>query len=153
MSQIPHSEPSSVAASVFRYSYNADFSALQTMRDHLRMLPEFLALHEDISHALMIIITELMTNAIRHGSNENSAKSIGLGLTFHQAHITCIIEDNGPGFDRASIPDPTSPEHIHRTHGRGLYIVEHLANQVNYEYLNNIMRILVTVSIDSPIEE
>jgi serine/threonine-protein kinase RsbW len=98
---------------------------------------------EEQRDSLMIIITEMMTNAIKHGSKDLADAVVHLGITFSQDSITCIIEDSGPGFERSSIPDPTLPEYIHREHGRGIYITEHLANAVQYIHTDNTMRIIV----------
>ena len=42
------------------------------------------------------------------------------------------IEDEGPGFDRSSVPDPTSEENLERLHGRGILLMEAYMDKVEY---------------------
>ena len=113
------------------------------MRKDLLSLESFTVLDEEKKDALLIIITELMTNAIKHGSKQDEQKDVFLGLTFNVETVFCIIEDKGSGFERSTIPDPTLPEYILREHGRGIFITEHLADEVRYQYADNTMRIIV----------
>ena len=44
-----------------------------------------------------------------------------------------IIEDEGEGFDLALLPDPTEPENIEKTGGRGIFLIKHLSDDVKFE--------------------
>ena len=137
--------PMSAVECSFTRTYSAHISMIGVIRNDILGLKEYQSLHPNTQDALIIIITEMMTNAIKHGSRELIHASVTLGLTITEDTITCIFEDSGPGFDRASIPDPTLPEYLHRDHGRGIFITEHLANDVRYLYQDNTMRIIVTL--------
>lgn len=138
-----HSNPGSIAECDHTFTYPADISIIRLLRDDVLALSACKEFQTELIDALLIIITELMTNAIKHGSVDIPNGKVSLGIHFENPRITCIIEDNGPGFERSSIPDPTLPEYIHREHGRGIFITEHLAKEVRYEYEHNTMRILV----------
>ena len=43
------------------------------------------------------------------------------------------MRDPGPGFDPASIPDPTIGENVFSEHGRGIYLVNQLMDEVHFE--------------------
>ena len=138
-----HITPNNVSECAFTFSYSANLSNISTVRKDLLSLESFTVLDEEKKDALLIIITELMTNAIQHGSKQDELKDVFLGLTFNAETVFCIIEDKGSGFERSTIPDPTLPEYILREHGRGIFITEHLADEVRYEYTENTMRIIV----------
>lgn len=140
-----HSNPQSIAECEHVFTYPADISIIRQLRDDVIALHTCNNYQTEIIDALLIIITELMTNAIKHGSAHIPQATVSLGIHFDAQTIMCIIEDSGPGFDRSTIPDPTLPEYILREHGRGIFITEHLAKEVRYEYQNNTMRILVTL--------
>lgn len=140
-----HSKPTSIAECEHKFTYPADISILKSLREGIPALKECKDYEPDTIDSLMIIITELMTNAIKHGSANLTDAKVSLGVHFHFPRISCIIEDNGPGFERTTVPDPTLPEYIHRDHGRGIFITEQLAKEVIYEHENNTMRILVTL--------
>ena len=46
------------------------------------------------------MVQELVANAIKH----SGASKIGIQLTQHEELLNIIVEDNGKGFDRASLP-------------------------------------------------
>ncbi len=44
------------------------------------------------------------------------------------------IEDQGPGFDRASVPDPTAEENLCKCSGRGILLIEAYMNSVSWSH-------------------
>jgi len=43
------------------------------------------------------------------------------------------VQGEGRGFDRNKVPDPTKPENRLLTHGRGIYLMTTLTDEVSYE--------------------
>ena len=43
------------------------------------------------------------------------------------------VQDQGQGFDPATVPDPTTSENITRTSGRGIFIMKYFADEVRWE--------------------
>ena len=52
------------------------------------------------------------------------------------------MEDQGKGFDRVALPDPTKDEHILRSHGRGVYLVHKLMDKVEYNEKGNKVKLV-----------
>jgi len=50
------------------------------------------------------------------------------------------VEDEGDGFDYSRIPDPTKPENVENIHGRGVYLMKHLADSVHFENDGKLVR-------------
>jgi len=44
-----------------------------------------------------------------------------------------MIEDEGPGFDRSSVPDPTVAENLEKCSGRGILLIEAYMTQVSWD--------------------
>ncbi len=44
-----------------------------------------------------------------------------------------VVKDEGEGFDPASIPSPTAGENIHSGHGRGIYLINLLMDEVGFQ--------------------
>ena len=44
-----------------------------------------------------------------------------------------VVRDPGPGFDPASIPSPIMGENIYATHGRGIFLINQLVDEVQFE--------------------
>lgn len=46
--------------------------------------------------------------------------------------VTYVVSDDGPGFDLRNIPDPTDPEHLERTSGRGIFLIRTFMDDVSH---------------------
>ena len=143
MSSNASSYPKSAFECSFSRTYHADLSMIGIIRNDVLALKEYQLLDDDKRDALIIIITEMMTNAIKHGSLGIENALVILGVSNIEDTVICIFEDSGPGFDRSTIPDPTLPAYLHRDHGRGIFITEHLADEVRYLHADNTMRLIV----------
>lgn len=91
------------------------------------------AISEDNYNYMWIALNEAVSNAIKHGNKFNSAKKIRLTVETKEDRYLCFtIKDEGNGFDPSNIPDPTSPERISEPNGRGVFLINKLADIVNY---------------------
>lgn len=90
-------------------------------------------LDDDIYGNIMISVTESVNNAIIHGNNRDKSKNVSLTLTLQDKIIKFKVKDQGPGFDYHDLPDPTSPENLAKPGGRGIFLMKHLADEVNFE--------------------
>jgi anti-sigma regulatory factor (Ser/Thr protein kinase) len=48
-----------------------------------------------------------------------------------------VVRDEGPGFDTASLPDPTDPANLERCSGRGLLLIRTFMDEVIYNDRGN----------------
>ena len=88
---------------------------------------------EDHYGNILVAVTEAVTNAIQHGNKNDSSKSINLTFQPLETFLTFSITDEGFGFDFTNLPDPTDPENIEKPHGRGIFLMRHLADKVDFE--------------------
>ncbi len=108
--------------------------------ENIRMIESFIdnakeqfQLDDDIYGNIMIAVTEAVNNAIKHGSRNDSAKNVSLSLTLDESTIRFRIEDTGAGFDYHNLPDPTSPENLEKPGGRGIFLMKHLSDEVDFK--------------------
>ncbi len=99
-------------------------------------------INDDIYGNIMISVTECVSNAIMHGNREDKKKSVRLELRFLDDQIKFIIEDEGEGYDYQHLNDPTSPENLEKSGGRGVFIMKHLCDEIQFE--NQGSRIILT---------
>lgn len=87
---------------------------------------------DDVYGNILISITEAANNAIIHGNKCNEKKDVTIeyGLDDRGKNLTFIVRDQGPGFDYNNLPDPTEPENLEKTHGRGVFLMMQLADMV-----------------------
>jgi serine/threonine-protein kinase RsbW len=81
---------------------------------------------------ILIAVTEAVNNAIMHGNKENPDKKVTVEFSVGPKGLICKIADEGPGFDYANVPDPTSPENIEKPNGRGVFLMRHLADEISF---------------------
>jgi len=87
---------------------------------------------EEALFAIKLALEEGLINAIKHGNKLDKNKKVQVTalVTDEQAEIT--IEDEGPGFDRSSVPDPTTEENLERLHGRGILLMEAYMHDIEW---------------------
>jgi serine/threonine-protein kinase RsbW len=76
---------------------------------------------------------EALLNAIVHGNHEDPAKQVCVRCRCGIDEVSIVIRDEGQGFDPNEVPDPTAPENIQSTHGRGIYLMKKLMDEVRFE--------------------
>ena len=85
---------------------------------------------EDCYGKMLMGVTEAVTNAIYHGNKSDATKKIDLSYQYDTDKIIFFISDEGKGFDYYNLPDPTAPENLEKTSGRGIYLMQHLSDQL-----------------------
>ena len=77
---------------------------------------------------------EALTNAVVHGSHEDPDKRVYvLCRCSVDGEVLLTIRDQGQGFDSSAIPDPTAEENLLSTHGRGIYLMHTLMDEVSFD--------------------
>jgi two-component sensor histidine kinase len=77
-------------------------------------------LEPDVLEDLMLLVTELVTNSVRHGSPGPAGVGVVLGVT--ESSVRLEVTDAGRGFSPGSEEDLSDP-----SSGWGLYLVDRLA--------------------------
>jgi len=80
-----------------------------------------------------IALREALANAIIHGNHENSGKHVHVRCRCEPTEISIAVKDEGAGFDVDRISDPTAPENTRSAHGRGIYLMKALMDEVRFE--------------------
>lgn len=108
--------------------------------DNIRMIESFIDnakerfhLDEDIYGNIMIAVTEAVNNAIKHGNSSTSSKNVYLSLMLNENLLKFTIQDEGTGFNYHNLPDPTAPENLEKPGGRGIFLMKHLSDQVEFK--------------------
>jgi serine/threonine-protein kinase RsbW len=77
---------------------------------------------------------EALANAVIHGNGENSCKRIYVECRcYMDGEVSITVRDEGKGFDSSAVLDPTLPENVLFTHGRGIYLMKALMDEVSFE--------------------
>lgn len=112
----------------------SDYQSLIDVERLVGTVCEEFGVQEDAFGNVLIAVSEAVNNAIQHGNQNNPEAKVELKVA-NQEDIFCIqIKDQGTGFAYQNLPDPTAPENLLKDSGRGVFLMQHLADEV--EFLN-----------------
>jgi len=80
-----------------------------------------------------LALTEALANAVVHGAKNDSSKVIECDVACDEKRgILIVVRDPGNGFDPAKIANPCEGENIFSNHGRGIYLINQLMDEVQF---------------------
>jgi serine/threonine-protein kinase RsbW len=82
-----------------------------------------------------LALREALANAIVHGNHSNHEKSVRVCLAVRRnCDILIIVKDAGPGFNASQLPDPLNGENLLAEHGRGIFLINQLMDDVRFTF-------------------
>jgi DNA-binding response OmpR family regulator len=147
-----------------RFVIDNDVSAIPVIVGHLESDLTRLGLCDETGLIQVgVALREALVNAIFHGNLELSSelREVDGGRPYVElaeqrrllspyrlrrvrvlaratrAEITYVIADEGPGFDRSLLPDPTDPAQLERVSGRGLLLIRTFMDEVRHNEAGN----------------
>lgn len=79
---------------------------------------------EDNLHEIGMAVRECMVNAVVHGNRYNARKKVHVMIRRTADRLAIVIQDEGDGFEMATLPDPLADENLLRHSGRGLLLIQ-----------------------------
>jgi serine/threonine-protein kinase RsbW len=86
---------------------------------------------------VLVALDEAIVNAIKHGNKCDPRKAVHIIAEFSSEGALFIVTDEGPGFERDSVPDPTEPCRLLEPSGRGLLLINHIMDEVRFNQCGN----------------
>jgi len=88
---------------------------------------------EDYVNSLLIAVIEAGTNAVQHGNMFADDKVVKFEVTVDPGNVHVRVDDLGRGFDPSRVLNPTEGEQLLSPHGRGLFLMRQLMDEVKFE--------------------
>lgn len=73
-------------------------------------------------------------------------KKIAIHVEQENNQLKIEIIDQGTGFDFENLPDPTAPENLEKEHGRGVFLMRSLSDDLKFE--NNGSKVILFFNND-----
>ena len=86
--------------------------------------------NEQQQSEISLAVREVVANAVFHGNEGSADKKVTLIIESRDKGIMICVQDEGPGFDPASLPDPRDPANLLLDHGRGVFLVNATMDEV-----------------------
>ena len=84
--------------------------------------------------AVEMALREALANAIVHGNHEDLHKQVRVCCACDAKRgMLIVVKDQGEGFDPSKIPSPLSGRSILSEHGRGIYLMNLLMDEVQFQ--------------------
>jgi serine/threonine-protein kinase RsbW len=88
-----------------------------------------------------VALREALANAVVHGNHEDPHKHVYVVCRCTpEEELSIVVRDEGTGFDSTVLPDPTAAEQLESTHGRGIYLMTTLMDEVQFERGGTVVR-------------
>ena len=108
---------------------------------YLEALLQELHVNPDVYGNILISVTEAVTNAIMHGNQRDENKKVCVDCNRRREEIAFTIRDEGDGFNYGALPDPTEPCNRLKLHGRGVFLMRQLSDNLVFHNNGNTVEI------------
>jgi serine/threonine-protein kinase RsbW len=83
--------------------------------------------------AIELALSEALANAVVHGAGLDPSKTVECDVACDEERgMLIVVRDPGAGFDPQKITDPCCGENIYSSHGRGIYLINQLMDEVQF---------------------
>lgn len=112
-------------------------SLMGDILDYLMKRVEKLGVIKPEKSNLFVALDEAFVNAVKHGNKYDKSKMVRISVEISPKKASFTIEDEGEGFDVKAIPDPTDPENLFKSSGRGVMFIYNIMDKVTYNQRGN----------------
>ncbi len=86
---------------------------------------------DKFTNTIELVVSEAVTNAIKHSDTTDSTKSIFITFQIHQDRLVINVKDQGRSFDFMNISEPDFEKHPEG--GYGIFIIKSSMDEVEYK--------------------
>ena len=117
-----------------------------SIAENIRMIESFIDNAKERFHLDDDIYGNIMI-AIKHGNANDKGKNVHLALSLDESMIRFVVKDEGEGFDYENLPDPTAPENIEKLGGRGIFLMKHLSDEVDFKDKGRVVELSFYINV------
>lgn len=112
----------------------ADPNAISSVVDGVMQFAREMKCAEGNEYHIDLALREALANAIVHGCNNDRSKKIECCVACSgSSDIVIVVRDPGDGFVPTAVPNPLASENLHSHHGRGIYLINQLMDEVSFD--------------------
>jgi serine/threonine-protein kinase RsbW len=120
-----------------RIRIESSIENLRIVENAIDEATNLIGISQDNYGKVLVSAMEAVNNAILHGNRSNPQKMVDIEISSIKGQLNITVTDEGQGFRPESVPDPTTPENIEALNGRGIYLMSHLADKIQYSEKGN----------------
>jgi serine/threonine-protein kinase RsbW len=133
--------PENELSELLNIGFPADPGAIGTVADAVTETLIQLRVPEQKRLEIGLAVQEALVNAVVHGCKNDPSKQVRCRLQSDPlGRIVITVTDPGQGFSPDLLSDPKRQENIYADHGRGVYLIRQLMDEVSFERRGNEIR-------------
>jgi serine/threonine-protein kinase RsbW len=136
----PHSHARRVDLTREKYAHRIrvhELADLCPFFEKLEVWMEVLGYPQDDIFAVRVAAYEAVKNAFQHGNRSELSKFIDFRYLVTLDEVMLEVEDEGPGFDPAQVPDPLAQANLEWGTGLGLFLMRTEMTWVRFNQTGN----------------
>lgn len=116
-----------------RVTLTADKNAVDPLVQGVMQIVRQMQCAQGKEDSIELALTEALANAVVHGCGSDPTKIVECDVACDEAHgMLIVVRDPGKGFDPANIPSPVNGQQVFADHGRGIYLINQLMDEVKF---------------------
>ena len=113
---------------------SADLNAISGVVDGVMQIAREMKCVGSNEFQVELALREALANAIVHGCKNDASKKVECCVACTaSSDVVILVRDPGEGFIPTAVPNPLAAENLHATHGRGIYLINQLMDEVSFE--------------------
>jgi len=120
-----------------KFQVASDLTNVQITSKNVVLFLKPLSLTQSALFDIRVCLEEALINSMKYGHGLRSDLPVDLEVKFSRHEVRLTVQDQGPGFDVKRLADCTEEKNIFRNHGRGVYLIHHLMDEVHYNEKGN----------------
>ncbi len=109
---------------------SSDIHNIMVVEKFIEAFSERFKVPEKLNARISLSVIEAVNNAILAGNKMQADKNVDLEAELCGDVLKVTVRDEGGGFDYTNIPDPTLPDNLGKSTGRGLYLMKSLSDEL-----------------------
>ena len=112
---------------------SADLKNIDDVVDEVRKVMTKMECSNERRGEVELALREALANAIIHGAKKDASKEVCCTIICEEERgMLLVVRDPGDGFDPATLANPTRGENLGFDHGRGIFMINQLVDDVSY---------------------
>jgi len=150
ISSIPPRSFHSMPFVELRHSVSSQVGAISPFIEHLMPFITSFQTVDRRAADIELALREALANAVIHGNREDANKRVYVACRcYRNGEVLITVRDEGEGFDTNAGTDPTLPDKLLSDHGRGIYLMQQLMDDVRYEKGGTVVRMRKSFNFDA----
>jgi len=110
----------------------SELKELNNLRLFLNQIFTETNLDRSYFNRVLLGLSEVVSNSIIHGNKNDSSKKVFISFLYQEKKIVITISDEGSGFSFENVKDPSLTENRKLENGRGLFLIQQIADEVYF---------------------